>query len=337
MRCIYDILIYIYFPKGRLRVREVTVITMMQHRHAQILSSNYDNIRTEGAAVYQMAPCTPSQMMGYVIRSADGKLFCIDGGTAGDTDGFLTLARRASGCPDGEKLHIDGWFLTHAHCDHTDVFYEAMRRCSDTFSLDHLYLNFPSADYQRKYEKNEAHTIDEYEAIRPMLADREVIVHTGDHFDFGDIVFDILTEPDESITVNTGNNTSVAIRVTLEEQRILFLGDMGVEEGTAMLARWPEEALRADVVEAAHHGQNGVDYPVYFAIRPRAVLWCTPDWLWRNDAGKGYGTGPWKTFHVRCCMEDLGVRHHFIEKDGIWEIPFPYDLSETERESEYGQ
>ncbi len=37
----------------------------------------------------------------------------------------------------------------------------------------------------------------------------------------------------------------------------------------------------------------------------------------------------WKTFHVRCCMEDIGVKHHFIEKDGIRKVPLPFDFNET--------
>ena len=301
-------------------------ISIMCNSNAQILSANYDNLRTKGAAVYQMAPCTPTQMMGYVIRTAGGKLFCIDGGTVGDTDGFMMLARRAAACPDGEKLHIDGWFLTHPHLDHVDVCFEAFRRLSDTFTLDRLYLNFPSTFYQETYEPGDAKTMHAYDALHDRFRDIETIVHAGDRLDFDDVVFDILTEPDESITVNTGNNSSVAIRMTLEGQRVLFLGDMGVEEGNAMAERYSEEELHADFVEAAHHGQNGVDYPVYFKIKPRAVLWCAPDWLWTNNAGGGYGTGSWKTFHVRCCMDDIGVKHHFVEKDGIWEIPFPYNF-----------
>ena len=294
---------------------------------AQILSANYDNIRTEGACVYQMAPCHNIQMMGYVIRTPENKLFLIDGGTVWETDAFLELARRAVGCPDGEKLHIDGWFLTHPHLDHATVCFEAHRRLSDIFTLDALYVNFPSLAYQEKYEPRSVPTMQEYEALKPVFAEIEHIVHAGDTFDFGDVRFDILTEPDETITVNTGNNSSVAIRMTMCGQRVLFLGDMGVEEGQAMLDAYSAEELHADFVEAAHHGQNGVDFPVYFAIRPRAVLWCTPDWLWTNNQGKGYGTGPWKTFSTRCCMEDLGVKHHFIEKDGIWEIPFPYHFT----------
>ena len=46
----------------------------------------------------------------------------------------------------------------------------------------------------------------------------------------------------------------------------------------------------------------------YQAVAPRACLWNTPDWLWNNDAGNGFDTGPWRTVEVRGWMEELGVR-----------------------------
>ncbi len=281
----------------------------------------------EGAALYQMAPCKGSQMMGYIIRTAGGKIFCVDGGTRDECDAFLALARKASGCSADRKLYIDGWFLTHPHNDHIDTFIETVERHLDTVEIAHVWYNFPSTAYQEQYEQIFAYTCHDFEKILDAIAPFATIVHAGDVFSYDDIRFDILTEPDETILVNTGNNSSVAIRATLEGQRILFLGDMGVEEGQNFLAAYGEEGLRADFVEMAHHGQNGVDFPVYMAIRPKACLWCTPEWLWTNNPGGGYGSGPWKTFSIRCCMEDMGVKHHFVQKDGIWEIPLPYAFS----------
>ena len=292
--------------------------------NAQLLSGNFENLRHTGAAMYQMAPCSNTQMMGYVVRTSDNRLYCIDGGTPAETETFLSLCRAAISCPDGEKLHIDGWFLTHPHNDHIDVFMETVRKHLDTVEIGQVYYNFPSTEYQEKYEQIFAYTCHEFDALRETVKPFETVVHPGDVFDFGSVRFDILTEPDETITKNTGNNSSVCIRMTLEGQTVLFLGDMGVEEGQAFLEKYGEDGLKADFVEMAHHGQNGVDYPVYAAIQPKACLWCAPDWLWTNNAGNGYGTGPWKTLHVRCFMQDLGVKYHFIEKDGIWEIPFPF-------------
>lgn len=299
---------------------------MGDNRRAQLIKDDFSNI-SGGAALYQMKNCCPTQMMGYLVRTAEGRLIAIDGGNREDTVTFLELAARASRCADGEKPHIDAWFLTHVHDDHIGVFMETILNYRDRVDIEGVYYNFPSVEYQDKYEGIYSGTAHEFHEIEPLCADIAVKVHAGESYSFGSAVFDIMTEPDESITVNTGNNTSVAIMLKIEGQRIFFLGDMGIEEGEAMLRRYKAEALRADFVEMAHHGQNGVNFEVYEAINPKVCLWCAPDWLWRNDAGNGYGTGPWKTLTTRCWMQDLGVRYHFIEKDGIWEIPLPYNIS----------
>ena len=93
-----------------------------------------------------------------------------------------------------------------------------------------------------------------------------------------------------------------------------------------MLETVPAQELRADFVQMAHHGQNGVKQSFYQAVSPRACLWNTPDWLWDNDAGGGFNTGPWRTVEVRGWMEQLGVRHHFVSKDGEQAISLPCRL-----------
>lgn len=277
-----------------------------------------------GAALYQMAPCVSSQMMGYLLRTRGGKLFCIDGGTRAECEAFLDLARQVSGCLPGQKLHIDGWFLTHPHFDHVDAFLETVEKHLSEVQIDRVYYNFPSTAYQETYEAIYAYTCHDFEKAYPLFASFAQVVQPGQRLDFGDVRFDVLACPDESIHENTGNNSSVVLRASLEGQTLLFLADAGVEEGEAMLRQYGQ-SLRADYVQMAHHGQNGVSFEVYRAISPAACLWSTPEWLWQNDSGAGYGSGPWKTFSVRCFMQDLGVSRHFIAKDGVWEIPLGSD------------
>ena len=75
-------------------------------------------------------------------------------------------------------------------------------------------------------------------------------------------------------------------------------------------------ALKCDIVQLAHHGQNGVDYEVYKALRPRVALWPTPQWLWDNNNGGGAGSGPWLTQQTKNWMVRLGVKSNFCIKDG---------------------
>ena len=72
----------------------------------------------------------------------------------------------------------------------------------------------------------------------------------------------------------------------------------------------------ADICQMAHHGQNGATKEFYEAVRPEVCFWCAPNWLWDNNAGKGFNTHIWKTVEVRGWMEELGVKQNIVLKDG---------------------
>ena len=84
------------------------------------------------------------------------------------------------------------------------------------------------------------------------------------------------------------NNSSVAYLVSLNGTNTVFLGDLAKSGGEQLMADHDLSALKCDIVQVAHHGQNGVDYEVYKALRP-ALLSGQPQWLWDNDNGGGSG------------------------------------------------
>ena len=269
----------------------------------------------------QIANASTTQMMSYVIRTTDKKTIVIDGGTVRDADRLFDRLKSITG---SEKPHIDGWFLTHAHSDHIDALMELLSR-GGLFTLDALYYHFPSVQFVEKNEPGEAHTLARFYALLPLVAAQANVVSSGDSYNIGAARFDVLYTADPAFTMNAVNNTSTVLRMTASGQTVLFLGDLGKEAGKKLL-REHGSGLQSDFCQMAHHGQNGVDFPVYKAVRPRACLWCTPDWLWNNDAGKGYNTHIWKTIEVRKWMDRLNVNTHFVCKDGDHRIMLPYSF-----------
>ena len=85
---------------------------------------------------------------------------------------------------------------------------------------------------------------------------------------------------------------------------------MGEDGGKRLLADAGAEALKSDIVQMAHHGQNGVGEEVYQAINPSICLWPSPDWLW-NNAGNRYRISETKGW-----MSRLNVQRHYCTKDG---------------------
>ena len=101
---------------------------------------------------------------------------------------------------------------------------------------------------------------------------------------------------------------------------VLFVGDLGVEAGEALLRELPPEDIRAEVVQMAHHGQQGCSEEFYKSIRFRACLWPTPTWVWSNDNGTGINTHNLKAFDTRRWMDEIGITEHHISWQGLTRI-----------------
>lgn len=271
---------------------------------------------THRNCLYMLANQTHTQMMSFVVETEDGKLIVIDGGVPGDAQHLLDTLRRLSGA---EKPHVDAWFLTHNHRDHTGALCALLREQRDAFEVDAYYYNFPSDQFLTKYEPGTVSEYADFRSVQEYMAGKIETITQGDVYEFGPARFDVLYTTDPAFTQNAVNNSSSVLRMTLGGKTVLFLGDLGIEAGEKLL-RMHGEALKSDYVQMAHHGQNGVTRAVYEAAAPSACLWCAPDWLWDNNAGKGYNTHTWQTVIVRGWMEEMGVKTHYVIKDGDHEI-----------------
>ena len=252
------------------------------------------------------------QMNSFIVTTEEGGLIMIDGGYAFDAEKLLANLREISG---QSVPHIDAWFLSHAHDDHISAFVQLIREHRNDFTFDRLYFNFPSFQYFDKYENWEAHTVAEFYEVLPLFADRICIVSQDDVYTVRGATFEFLYTFDPVYTGNAVNNSTSVFRMTLGGKTVMFLGDLGWDAGAKLLSMHGEK-LKSDIVQMAHHGQNGVERDVYEAIAPSACIWCTPLWLWNNDAGKGYNTHVFKTIIVRGWMDELGVKEHYVAKDG---------------------
>lgn len=252
------------------------------------------------------------QMNSFVIETESKELIVIDGGWKEDGKYLLEYLKKISG---KEKPFIAGWFLTHAHSDHIDCFLDITEYYSDSIEIGHVYYNFPSIQFVERNEPVSVDSIRNFYRLLPGFADRAVIVTRGDCYTIGEAQFQILYSPNPIWTHNAINNASIVVRMIFGGRSVMFLADLGVEAGCQILEEYGAD-LKSDYCQMAHHGQNGVTKEVYRAIAPEACIWCTPEWLWNNDHGNGFNTASYKTIEVRDWMEELGVRKHYVTKDG---------------------
>lgn len=264
---------------------------------------------------------TDIQMNSFIITTEDGRLLVMDGGFAQDAENMLTWLRKIT---EEEVPHVDAWFISHPHKDHLTCLNEIMEHHRDEVQVDGLYYNFPSLQYLHAGDPNE-HSPEEFWSLLPDFPTKSVILWAGDVYEFGGARVECLCSPspefNRALNHNVYNNTSCVLMLTLGGKKTLFLGDAGIEEGNKLLAMYAgTDKLKADYVQMAHHGQNGVTREVYEAIAPTGCIWCAPRWLWENDAGKGYNTHIFQTIVVRGWMEELGVKENYILMNGVQEI-----------------
>ena len=248
------------------------------------------------------------QMMGYIIKDSNGKVIVIDGGTSEDEPNLEKHINEL-----GNK--VDVWFITHPHSDHAGAFIKVVENTD--ISIEKVYYTMNELEWYKQYAVERANEAEEFENAlqNERIKDKieEVSINEIINIDF--IKCEILGVKNPEITNDAFNNSSMVIKMILPNTSILFLGDTGVESGKKLI-NTQKEKLKADIVQVAHHGQDGASEDLYKLIQPKICLWPTPEWIWNNDNGEGENTGPWKTFEPRKWIEDLGITQNIIEKDG---------------------
>jgi len=263
--------------------------------------------------LWQLPAQTPSQMMSYVIRSAGGKVIVIDGGTTGDAPYLRKFLAKLGN-------NVPAWFITHPHSDHVGAVSEILVHLQG-LTIGTMYASMPDSDWVAKcVPRDEVVEVADFRNALKAAGRSTTDVAVGQILLIDGIRIEVLGIRNPEITGNALNNSSVVLRVSDKAKTVLFLGDLGVEGGEKLLRSAGRDRLRADYVQMAHHGQNGVGENVYRAIQPSYCLWPTPRWLWNNDAGKGPGTGPWRTLEVRAWMSKLNVKGHYVSADGLCRI-----------------
>ena len=268
-------------------------------------------------AIHLLHSQTPIQMESFIITTESGRIIAIDGGHREDARYFVDYLKALTGA---ERPCIDAWFLTHSHKDHVSAFFEVVQNMSNEVEIGKVYYNFPSVQFFKRGlppDYSALKTAEQFYSLLPLFADKVCIVSSGDTYEIGEAKIEILYTTDPEITANVTNNSSTVFRMTLGGKTALFLGDCGVEAGNKILAKYAgTDMLKCDVCQMAHHGQQGVSREFYEAVRPEICLWCTPRWLWENDAGLGFNTHVFKTVEVRGWMEELGVKKNYIDMNG---------------------
>lgn len=266
------------------------------------------NTNNQEIELTQLKANSNRQMMGYIIKTSTDKVIVVDGGTTEDAPNLIKHIEEL-----GNKVDI--WFITHPHSDHAGAIEKIIQETD--IPIGKIYYTINEIDWyiknapERAYEAEHFYNAIQNERVKDKT--EEVTLNQKIKIDFIDC--EILGIKNPEITEDAFNNSSMVIKMNLPENSILFLGDTGVQSGNKLLET-QKDKLKSEIVQVAHHGQNGAGENLYQEIQPSICLWPTPEWIWNNDLGEGENTGPFTTFETRSWMEKLNVKQNIIEKDG---------------------
>ena len=253
---------------------------------------------------------TAAQQLAAIIETGEGGLIVVDGGWTDNTDYVLNQIKAKGG-------HVQAWLITHPDSDHVGALADILYKHAGEITIDGIYYSFLEDSWYAEKDANVASMVayvkGAFAKISPSVLHGDIVA--GQVINAGPAKIQVLNQAYKENN-DFVNNSSVAYMVSLNGTNVVFLGDLGRTGGEHLMQDVNLGALKCKMVQMSHHGQNGVDYEVYKALRPSVCLWPTPQWLWDNDNGGGAGSGSWKTQETRNWMTRLGVKEYYVTKDG---------------------
>lgn len=260
--------------------------------------------------LWMLASTTGAQNLSIVIKSPHGKLIVVDGGWEADATKLSELILQQGG-------KVDAWLITHPHEDHVGALCAILNDSSRKIKIDKIYCSLATPDWYRQVSPTGAGIADQLLSAFTKLPVGTVTnnIGRGTEINIDDVNIRVLNNRGV-YTYNGVNNSSMVYKIRVSDQSILILGDLAYDGGKDLIKTCTAAELKSDIVQMAHHGQQGVDQDAYALIAPTTCLWPSPTWLWNNDNGGGVGSGPWGTLKTRAWMNDLGVKDNRSLKDG---------------------
>lgn len=239
---------------------------------------------------------------GYIITTANNELIVVDGGNDIDKDIVLNYIKKLG------NGTVDYWFVTHPHGDHVGALVELLKE--DDIEIQNLCYSFNSLEWYEKYDERGFKAESKmFNSLNNPKIKNKIEVTKNQVIEIDNLKCDILRVANpEIINSDNGNDSSMVFKFTAIDvnKSIIFLGDAFKYTSIELLEN--PEVLKSDVVQMAHHGQNGVSKEVYEAINPDICCFNIPEWLYNNDNGNGYNSGSWQSIEVRSWVQELGAK-----------------------------
>lgn len=294
--------------------------------YTKVCDSSVTQIGCELAEKSSVDISTRQIGMCYIFRLADGSFIIEDGGF----DAKLFAGRiydtlvELNGGPD--NIVIAAWIFSHTHGDHTGAFCAFTDYYFSLVTIESFIYNIPTMAQYTEAGESTSRLNETRSCMAKYKNAKYIIAHPGQEFYIRNAKLTTLFTYELRIPASMDhfNSSSIVLRIELEGQSFVLLGDMYTSE-SELLARLYGKELKCDFLQVAHHGATGGVNATNRLLDPVVLLWPLGEYDY-------FGVGKWKRSaeeYNRYFFESTTLREIILAGSDIVTLPLPYTFPET--------
>ena len=322
--------VHVYYVKSRNVVRIITGSSLSSPYLPDNVSGKPEYTKITESKITQMTLYYDSGNFGmcYIITLEDGSFIVFDGGgSTGNVDHIrlYNLLNKLNERPDG-KIVIAAWILTHTHWDHFMGFYNLCLNYGADIHIEQFIANEPDAVvYHNSNNPNLYMSNGSYDKAAAAVGGiKRVKPHTGMKFWVRNAEIEVLYTQEDLYPeiLNTYNDSTMVLRMTLAGQTIMWLGDVQ-HAGSGVMCEMYGNYIKSDIVQVAHHGATGGTKALYKNISPDIALWPTDSVTYAEQTASANSSNG--TYQVDYYVAyGLGVTDVFVACPDNIQLVMPY-------------
>lgn len=259
-----------------------------------------------------------------LVQCSDYSFFVVDSGhylQFNDNDRIYNFMRERT--PEGQKVVVCGWLITHAHTDHISKFMDFLRYNMHDVVVEGIYSNLLPSEYPNNKWGNEEKElgIKLFDMMEKRTDIPKYKIHAGQRFYIRNLAFDVLGTHEDIHPdfIEDFNDSSCVVMMEAEGSKVFIPGDASALASKQLEARYGEN-LKCDVVQVAHHGHNGLPKHAYELLNPSLAVFP----ITRIKFDEEY-----PRVEANRHLIELADRY-YISSDGTVKIPLPFNLEKVE-------
>lgn len=218
-----------------------------------------------------------------IMKLKDNSLFIVDAGherqsSEAAIEGLANFMYKITGQEQGTTLNIRSWFFSHAHGDHVYMTYPFLEKYHNVLNIESVLHNIPSYHTMRGgYDTGTFLMKKSFNTYYPNCKYAKLM--SGQQFSLQGVQFEVLLTHEDGVSASGINNitnfneTSTVLRLTIDGQRIMLLGDADGLCQSNLLSMYSAATIKSDCVQTAHHGYNKLP-ALYKAIGAPLAFFC---------------------------------------------------------------